>query len=161
MRIRWFKNASRSNFWPIATSSTSKCHWSFLQQSRFTNLIEWCNSLRVHNVFCRHPRSSMTCTSTYGGDSRKIDQHSIRSILRFDNVGTITCQRVNHFSHRSWRHLQITWISLGITTSYIYCRHKKEVGSVVLGDQDEGPSILGRENMLQEDQHLLQLHTMI
>ncbi|MBA0843212.1 hypothetical protein Goarm_000422, partial [Gossypium armourianum] len=35
----------------------------------------------------------MTYTrSTCGGDSRKIDQHSTRSILRCGNVGTITCQ---------------------------------------------------------------------
>ncbi|MBA0602334.1 hypothetical protein Gorai_002519, partial [Gossypium raimondii] len=37
----------------------------------------------------------MTYTkSTCGGDSRKIDQHSTRSILRCGSVGTITCQRL-------------------------------------------------------------------
>ncbi|MBA0783087.1 hypothetical protein Gotri_000859, partial [Gossypium trilobum] len=30
--------ASRLNFWPIATSGTSQCHWLFFQWSRCTNL---------------------------------------------------------------------------------------------------------------------------
>ncbi|KAH1038925.1 hypothetical protein J1N35_040668 [Gossypium stocksii] len=46
------------------------------------------NSSGVRNVFHRHPRSSMTCTRlTCGGDSRKVDQHSTRTILRCGSAG--------------------------------------------------------------------------
>ncbi|MBA0765960.1 hypothetical protein Gotri_015056 [Gossypium trilobum] len=92
------------------------------------------------------------------GHSRKIDQHSTRSKSRFDNIGTITCQHVNHFTHRSWQHFQITWIGSGIMASRIYYRLQKGVGNVVVRGQLEGPSILGREKMLWEDQHLLHLY---
>ncbi|MBA0842561.1 hypothetical protein Goarm_002381, partial [Gossypium armourianum] len=80
-------------FWPIATFSMSKCHWLFLQRSRCSNSIKSRDSSSVCNVFCRHPKSLMTYTrSTCGEDSRKIDQHSTKSISRCGSVGTISFQ---------------------------------------------------------------------
>ncbi|MBA0750903.1 hypothetical protein Gogos_002281 [Gossypium gossypioides] len=139
-------------FWPITTSSMSKCHWLFLQRSRCSKPIKSCDSLSVCNVFRRHPKSLMTYTrSTCGEDFRKIDQHSTKSISRCGSIGTISFQRVNHFLHRSWRHLWITWIASDITASRIYCQLQKGVGNVAVGGQNEGVSILGREMETKRD----------
>ncbi|MFQ6648502.1 hypothetical protein Gotur_021464 [Gossypium turneri] len=71
----------------------SKCHWLFLQRLRCSNSIKSRDSSSVCNIFCRHPKSLMTYTrSTCGEDSRKIDQHSTKSISRCGSVGTISFQ---------------------------------------------------------------------
>ncbi|MBA0602543.1 hypothetical protein Gorai_002721 [Gossypium raimondii] len=65
----------------------------------------------------------MTSTrSTCGGDSRKIDQYSTRSISRCGSIDMISCQHI-----------------------------QRGVGNVPVGGQDEGPSILGQEMETQQD----------
>lgn len=67
---------------------------------------------------------------------------------------------MNHFSRWSWWHLHITWIGSGITRSCIYYWLQKRVGNVVVRGKNEGPSILGWEEVLRRDRHLRHMHTM-
>ncbi|KAH1031187.1 hypothetical protein J1N35_043361 [Gossypium stocksii] len=82
----------------------------------------------------------MTYTrSTCRGDSRKIDQHSTRSILRCGSVGMITCQCVNHFSqlelvtsldYIDWfRHNDKSYL-LQASERRQYCRRRPRLGPI-------------------------------